>query len=118
MVNRFEVTDSALAGDAITGHVAEALFCDDLQLDLVARTAEQRVLQSMTEHEARVFREEKAEYALKLEQYKKDYAQAFARGLAIPRYPLKPGSVISFEIKVTKAKREILEDARRTNCRF
>lgn len=120
MFNRFERVDRTPQGDATSGLSAEKLLVasNELQSDVVDRIAEQHVLQSMTEHEARIFREEKAEYTRKLVQYKTDYFLALSDGLAIPRYPLKPGSVVAFEAKVARAKREMLEDSRRNNRRL
>jgi hypothetical protein len=120
MFNRFEWTDTTPSGDSITGLSSERLLIasNELQSDVLERLAEQQVLQSMTEHEARIFREEKTEYARKLELYKTDYFRALSDGLATPRYPLKPGSVVAFEAKVARVKRELLEDSRKDNRRL
>lgn len=85
----------------------------DQYSDVIQRIAEQLVLQSMTENEGRVYRSERAEYNEKLEQYRKDYLRAISGGLVVPRYPLKPGSVVAYEAKVARVVREMLEDARK-----
>ncbi|MBX9569647.1 MAG: hypothetical protein K2X77_12165 [Candidatus Obscuribacterales bacterium] len=82
-----------------------------VQLDQIQQKAEQIVLESMTESEAKVYRAERAEYTEKLDQYYLDYAKAISgTALSLPKYPVKPGSVVAFEAKVARTRRHLMEN--------